>query len=332
MKKFIKQAIQCIIAIVLAVCISNVFLGLYSRDTGWIDRDKASTTGIYLPNTSFLHGKEGRGYHVVDSRGYVNDTDKLADNYIIAVGASHNQGEEVPRGKRYTDLLNSWSGHTEDAYVYNVSQNAYFLPKVIKGFTALTTEFPNSSKIIIEVNATTFDIEDLQDALEQREYDETQTGQNILPTLSTVAKIKILAKRYLPLMNDVNAQIKAIKNPKSNDDNEIDLIEYEKALDDGLALIRSIYSNEIIIMYHPKLEINDDGMSIIKEQTTDTFKKVCEKNNITFINMEDTFIKEYKNDYSVPYGFSNTSIGAGHLNEKGHYLVAKELMPYITEE
>ena len=48
------------------------------------------------------------------------------------------------------------------------------------------------------------------------------------------------------------------------------------------------------------------------------------KNDIVFVDTGDAFLKAYENDYSVPYGFSNTTIGNGHLNQTGHRIVAEE--------
>lgn len=47
--------------------------------------------------------------------------------------------------------------------------------------------------------------------------------------------------------------------------------------------------------------------------------------------MGDAFLKEYEASYEVPYGFSNTSPGTGHLNRTGHRLVAEELYKMIGE-
>ena len=162
----------------------NIALGFYNRTTGWVNRTKNATKAIYYPNSSFLFGTEGRGHHKTDSRGYVNSNDKLADNYVIAVGSSYTKGLEVEPGERYTDLLNKWLGYKEESFVYNVSQSSNRLPEIISGFEALVGEFPKSSKIVVELESTSFDINALKKSRKQREFDVNQTGQNIMKTLT----------------------------------------------------------------------------------------------------------------------------------------------------
>ena len=211
MKAIVKQVIQGGIAFVISALIMNTILFFYNSRPGWIDRKKGSTTAVYTPNSGILKLTEGKGYHKSDSRGYVNDVDKLADNYVIAVGASHTQGKEVGRGERYTDLLNEWLGYTDEAYVYNVSEDGYFLPYILKGFEAVTKEFPDSSKIILEISTTYFSPDLFRDSLEQREFDENLVGQNILNTLSFKKKLNIYVKQYSPLLYNINNQINSIK-------------------------------------------------------------------------------------------------------------------------
>ena len=333
MKRIFKKLISWALAFVLVAVLMNGAFALYSRTTGWIDRDKASTLAIYKPNSAILMGTEGRGYHRVDSRGYVNDADKLADNYIIAVGASHTQGKEIAQEKRYTDLMNAWLGYTDEAYVYNVSQDAYFFPDIAKGFSALTKEFPDSSKIIIEIGDTEFLPEKLQTALEQREYDEGQNGQNIMKGLSAKKRLVMAVKEYSPLLYNVSNKLNALKELKSTPSSPqtFDIEEYEAVLDSVMQMMTQIYSKEIIIMYHPQVEISNEALIVKGKETDEVFRRICEKNEITFVDMTDAFLSEYEKTSKVAYGFSNTSIGEGHLNETGHYLIAKELVEYIKE-
>ena len=169
-KNILRQIIQWIFAGTVAFLLVNVLLAFYSRQVGWIDRDKGSTLAILNPNSIIVMGTEGRGIHKVDKRGYVNDTDELADNYILAMGASFTQGKEVKAGERYTDLLNSYFGYTDEAFIYNVAQDGYYFPDIVKGFSNITKEFPNASKIIIETGSTFYSGDELLGALDQREY------------------------------------------------------------------------------------------------------------------------------------------------------------------
>lgn len=337
MKKLLIQLLQWTNAILVAVLIMNCLLYFYNRTTGWIDRDSGATLSIYKPNSSFLRSTEGRGFHKTDSRGYVNDVDRLADDYVIAVGASYTQGKEVESGERYTDLLNEWLGYTDEAYVYNVSQDGYFFPDIVRGFTPLVGEFPDASKIIIEIGTTEFSVDALQNALIQRSYDESQNGNNILSNISYSKKISMAIKEYSPLFYNINEKIKNIKELNTDDSDtkikevSFDKDEYKASLEDDFDLMTSLYDGDLIIIYHPTVEIDDNGMSVVEKETDAIFQKVCDEYGVAFLDTSERFIKGYKDNNEVPYGFSNTSMGNGHFNKCGHRMMAEELLEVLKQ-
>ncbi|WP_026497696.1 hypothetical protein [Butyrivibrio sp. WCD2001] len=331
MKKYVKQLIQWIIAALIAGLIMNTVLFFYNSRPGWIERTKGATTGIYTPNSYIIKMTEGKGCHKSDSRGYVNNSDKLADHYVIAVGASHTQGKEVDDGERYTDLLNEWLGYKDEVYVYNVSEDGYYLPYIINGFKALTEEFPDAEKIIIEIATTSFDVDLLKSAYEQREFDQSQLGENIFDTLSLMDKMKKYVKQYSPLLYNAENQLASIKKihgeSETKNNKEVDIDEYRDALDKDFDMMTSLFDKEIIILYHPNVELNEDGGMTIKTAETDgIFKEICEKYDIAVVDMSDKFREEYENNWVVSTGFSNTTIAEGHLNKEGHRMIAEELL------
>ena len=338
MRRFLNQIEQCVIAVVVATLIMNFGLSFYNRAAGWIDRQSGSTTAIYNPGSSMLHGTEGRGYHRIDARGYVNDTSKLAEKYVIAVGASYTQGKEVNNGYRYTDLLNSWLGYNDEAFVYNVSQDAYYFPKIVKGFSALTQEFPQAEKIIIEIGRTDFAIEEMEDSLNQRAFDEIQTGERIKETLTWKKKVNIKIKEYSPLLYNINSKVQTLKSIKPTAENDsgkqdADLIKYRESLERVFTLLTQIYDKEIIILYHPRVSIGKDGnLNVFAEDTDEVFRKVCTKYDVSFVDMSEKFKQSYNDSFEVPYGFSNTTLGQGHFSAAGHRMVAEELIKYLENQ
>lgn len=336
MNKILKQIGSWVLAFLIMSLIMNIVLAFYNRQAGWIDRSTGATNAIFYPHSGILFGTEGRGYHKSDSRGYVNDVDVLADNYVIAVGASHSQGKEVGQGERYTDLLNKWLGYETEAYVYNVSQSANYYPRIVKGFDALVQEFPDASKIVIEIGSTYYSAEELTEALNQRKFDEMQTGEHIFSTLSTFKKASVLAKQFLPLLFNVNQRYNELARISDEADSydagdEFNITDYTEALEKTLQLITSEFSGEIIVLYHPNVNIEHNGtMSIETAVTDDAFKAACDKYNIKVVDMSEKFLSEYAADYTVPCGFSNSKMGSGHINVDGHRMIAEELLDLVS--
>ena len=62
------------------------------------------------------------------------------------------------------------------------------------------------------------------------------------------------------------------------------------------------------------------------------FDRACKENGIVYINMYDIYDREYEARHVLPYGFSNTRLGYGHLNEEGHQMTADTLLPFLEKE
>ena len=90
---------------------------------------------------------------------------------------------------------------------------------------------------------------------------------------------------------------------------------------------------KIIIVYHPETEIDDNGnlRTDTEPGLIDVFKQSCDENGIVFADMTETFKAAYLRDHTLPYGFSNSPVGKGHLNKNGHAMVAEELYKLICE-
>lgn len=329
-----------ILAFVIAVLIGNSVSLIYERPTGWIDRENSSTPAIFNPGSVLVHNTEWHGVYQADKNGYFNKGTLVDSGYTIITGASHTAGKEVAYGYRYSDLLNlmlkSDSKYSEDDIVaYNVSMDAYFFPAIINGFSCIVSEFPNSDNIVIEVGKTNFDVESLETALPQKLYSESERGALITQTLSFKKKLSMTVKEMVPLTSRIKTTLKTISKGNDKDSvndslQDLSLEDYRDALNLDLSTIREEYGGNLIILYHPTVTITDDGMTVDKEVTTPIFAEVCAENNITFVDMTESFQRAYEEDYTVPYGFNNTSMGAGHLNADGHRLIAEALYPYLV--
>lgn len=344
-KKIIKTSVQWGMALIFAFLIMNLIVACYHSQGGWIDRDSASTLGIRIPGSLIVMGTEGRGIYRVDDRGYINDNLPLDEDYTLVVGASYTQGFEVKNGERFTDILNERLRTSDEVIkVYNVSQSAYYFPDVIGGFSALNQEFPEAENIVIEIGTTNYTVEELKYAQIQRNYDEMQQGENIISTLPLKKRLTLLIREYCPLVNILQSQMEQIIDKNANKDVEgtevasqeviaFNYNDYATELDSIFKLMKSKYSGNIIILFHPNVSMDEGGKLIIKEsETTKIFESVCDENGMEFVNATEAFYEQYDSEHSVPYGFQNTELGNGHLNASGHKILADLLYNVLKGE
>ena len=88
---------------------------------------------------------------------------------------------------------------------------------------------------------------------------------------------------------------------------------------------------KLIIAYHPPVRLKLDGTIKISDEPdiVTKFSELCKQKGIYFLDMRERFLKEYSEHYILPYGFTNTSVGKGHMNKYGHRMFAEEIYSLI---
>lgn len=332
--KIKKIFLQWISAMVFGFCIVNLLCFGYERPTGWIETPNGPSPAGWNPNTILVHGTEGFGIIKSDENGYLNIPGSLQENYVLCMGSSHTQGKEVSMDEKYSSLINERFSEGEGSLaVYNIACDGNFFSSLIKHFPAAVEAFPEASVVTIEVSDVDVSAEELEEALKQVEYDESQNVKNQIQYMGFKDKIKIFIKEYFPLISLIKSKLETSSaNDNSGSVGKTDNNDAAIALEKAIKLIRSQYNGEIIFIYHSQTLIEADGsISFAEDKLFDTFEKACSENNIKLVDMRPVFVEHYNNKKEVPYGFANTKPGNGHLNSLGHRLIADSLIPYIEE-
>lgn len=354
MKKTIKTLLSWCLAAVISLLIANLISFFYRSGAGSIPRENALSTSIRTPNSRMVRGSEGYGINHVDENGYLNDdTLPLKDNYILLMGSSHAEGLQVMQQDTMTSVLNRLIDPNART-VYNLGTAGYTLPLIIQGFQAGLEEFPHASAVMIEISQLTFSADELTQAMDQTKYDAASTGQALMQSLDTGWKTRNTILEYIPLISLLRQQfdsmnlsmkdafgirdfLKAQKARAADSDSVQDAASAEaaaaketaaftNALNQALALLRAEFDGPIILLYHSGVGAQADGSIVVTRDLRyyDVYRAACEQNGIVFVDAGDAFMRAYEDDYSVPYGFSNTTLMRGHLNRVGHRIVAEE--------
>lgn len=336
---------EWVLAIGVAFFIVNILSMFYYKSPGFMKRDTGATNAIWYPDSSYIIGYEGYGVNHIDENGYVNESGSLADEYILVMGSSQTEGLHVNGKQNYTSLLNSYYGSGDDLAVYNIARSGRTWLDIISGFSASLEEFPNSDAIIIEIGNTDFYAGELEAAMQQRVFEPQDIGMNLVEQQNPLSRIKIFAERNLPLLyylydvqlKDARQQLQNWCNGFANDSvgytnsTVSNVTNNEKSYSDAtreiLSFFRERYEGTIIILYLPAIEIDQNGkMNLIYDAFVEQFATACDECDIEFLDPGKAYLDAYENDHIVPYGFSNTSMGTGHLNQDGNQIIYELLI------
>lgn len=306
---------------------------------GWLERAGGATSAIWRPGGLISQMAEGHGIQTVDRNGYVNpDIPLEEEGYILVLGSSHTMAIEVPMETKYVSLLNEWLSDDGELRVYNMAQHGHMFPDLVAGFEAAIQEFPDSSTVIMEINAALFSQETLEAALESRTFSQEERGGVLWENVSLTKRLETAVKELVPfagywkdkqlpfMIPDFSGAFGLVPDEEqAAEEEELDEAAYAQILEKIFTKMKNCYQGEIIIVYHPGVELDSDGMKLVRDSAETVFEETCRRNGIRFLDVGDAFIRKYKQTNAVPYGFWNTTMGSGHLNETGHRIMAEEL-------
>lgn len=249
MKK-VQNACQWFLAVCLAFCAVNNLCFLYERPTGWFNTPNGPSPTGWRPNSVIIHGTEGYGVTKVDSNGYLNPEGQLMDGYVLMLGSSHTQGKEVPSNQKYSVLVNDHFAKSSDfLYTYNVSSDGNFLPSLIKHFSAAVEAFPEAGTVTLEIANTDFSVSELENALQQVQYDPQSSIVHQVERLSFKEELKNSIKEYFPLLSLMKKKLETKLAAQSNSiSTKRDNVDYQVLFEETMERIREQF-DEILFLY-----------------------------------------------------------------------------------
>jgi hypothetical protein len=274
----------------------------------------------YIWERGALHSRltEGFGYGRIDKNGY-NNAASLAENPnpdVLIIGSSHMEAFQMPQTKTLAYVLD---GELHGLDVYSKGISGHSLLTCVKNFeSALRITAPKY--VVFETDTVTF-----SDQMIERVINGELQNVGKFGPLLIFTRIPYLRLFYTQIENLTgNAAYGQLEHPSPI---------WLNALIGKISTVAVTNGVTPIIFYHPHLTINNDGFAIpqINEDDLRNFATACEKNNVIFADLTETFLAAYKNEHILPHGFFNTEIGTGHLNIDGHRLAAEKLAVIISK-
>lgn len=337
MRKLLKTVMKFIISGTLAVLILSVVAMFYSHTGIHITNPNGSTDYVWEPNQLKSNMTEGFAWFVMDENGYNNtrgnSTRAMEDGCdILLMGSSHMEAVQVPSEQNVGARLNQ---QLEGMHTYNIGVSGHSIYRVMDNIKDAVREYRPEKYIIIETDSIQLDREEMQSVIHGTATRIPSYDSGLIYLAQKIPAIKWIYKNTQDWVDMQRASTQTSTKSYAVEKTGIDE-NYMQSLGEFLNQAASVgedYGCQVIIFYHSNYTIDTDGTLLNSVDSTylDAFAQACEDKGIVFLDMDGTFREYYEEQHMLPYGFSNTQVGVGHLNAQGHQLIGDKLIEVIME-
>ena len=317
---FLKIIVSGIFALLILTLLCSFYYNVPQHHA-----DPAGATDYkFEPDTFFAFGREGFSYGRTNNEGYNDSSDYIKGMpvQILVTGSSHMEALHVMRKKNAASLLAELS----DRFVYNIGTSAHTFITCAVNLESALRKYTPSEYVIIETASVNFSDKELERIISKNVSKIPAYDKGILSVLRRNNFLRLMYHQFPVLLK---SNMTSRKKSEQNDSYNSKALLTEVLR--NLAHTASSYGIKLIIAYHPSISLNKDGtisingdLNIVRQ-----FSELCAQNGIYFLDMSKRFLDEYKKNYTLPYGFMNTSVGSGHMNKYGHKMLAEEIYGLI---
>ncbi|MBR3808957.1 MAG: hypothetical protein IKK46_01480 [Clostridia bacterium] len=337
MKKIFIWLMKAFVSGLVALGIATGFCFFYYNFPSVYVNETGATDYVVDANHISIRGTEGFAYTKTDEYGFVNTfPDKKDSIDVLVMGSSHTQGLNVDADENFTYVLNKkLKENGYDKFAYSIGSSGHNLIVCLRNLENAIKVYQPEEYVVVEASAIDFDV-------------------NVWEQLNNGTHEKLTAydsgvMLYLKKFDFVRLAISQVYNFVFKDSQESVTTEEqtetsEKYLEKNRQLVETAIRNastiaeknncKLVIIYSPQIEVDYYG-DIVKEAPSfgyEIFRDACEKYNVEFVDMFDTYEKMYEESNRLPNGFSNSAIGKGHINKYGHNCIGNKLYDTIVEE
>ncbi|MBQ3230157.1 MAG: hypothetical protein IJB49_03980 [Clostridia bacterium] len=327
-KRIFLWAAKALLSGVIAVAVLTSICMLYYNVPVHYDTVDGATDYRWEKNKFYSRGTEGFAWGKTNNEGYLNAIDYTESTQVdvLVMGSSHMEAYNVLQEQSTASVLGSLM---PDKTVYNIGTSGHTFLVCADNLADAVNKYEPKEYVIIETAKLGFSDIQLQSAIDGNVPDNKSATGGIVELLQ---KNPFFRLTYSQLKNfSENAEEDVA--PATPSENTIGSEETYSALFARLNDIVSEKGAQLIIVYHPYLILNKDGTATTNsdKEECELFAAGCEKNGIIFLDMSNRFLENYENESILPHGFTNTSIGSGHLNKNGHKMIAESLYEIMKE-
>lgn len=332
MKNVIKTIVAGLVALIIFSAISIVY-----NYTGTHITSKTGATDYTWESGQFITNmNEGFAIIHMDPEGFNNVLDVYEvknDISTLLMGSSHMEAVQMGMKENVGYLLNEM---LPDETTYNIGISGHDINIVFSNLDTALEYYRPSERVVIEISDLTPSVDTMQKVMRGELADIPSYDTGLVYAMSVY--MPGIKRLFLDLKQWASVSIESLKtsNSISNDGVIVeDLpVEYRETLDSYLARVADIAAKhdvELMLFYHPTLNIDQNGRLVGFNENVDLFGSLCADNGIIFIDMTQDFVDLYENSNQLAHGFINSELGVGHLNKYGHRVCAERIAETIRE-
>ena len=328
MKKILCWLGKSVIAGGVAILLLSGFCMIYNHDGIHISSETGATDYIWEKGQLKSTMKEGFSWIRMDDNGYNNVVDYSEEPDILLMGSSHMEAAQVGKKQNVGFLLNQ---KLSDYSTYNIGISGHTIYRCVDNLENALEAHKPKRYVVIVIDSIDLSIEQMNEVIKKEATPIPSYDSGLIYYMQKIPAIKVIYKQLTDWISlEENADNSKVKS-KTKTEND-----YGKTLKEFLgnaAATCSEFGTTLILVYQPPQKLISGGNVIYEhsEEKVKIFANECETQGIIFSDLTDSFTKMYLEDNVLAHGFSNSSVGEGHLNKYGHAVISDVIVEIIQQ-
>ena len=329
MKKFLSWVLKAFVAGCIAFALLCAFCLLWYNIPIHSDNPSGATEYVWESHKFYSKATEGFALGRTNNEGFNNIKDYNEGDSIdiLLMGSSHTEGFNVAQDENSGAVINQlFEG---EKYCYNIGTAGHTLLYCISNLPAALDRYQPEEYLIIETFSVDFGEKELMSVVDNTIAPIPSHNGGIVGLMQKLPYLRLFYTQHFKGGGQAFGDTQESK-PAEAEDNYLPALEQ---MLDIVAAECAEHQVQPIIVYNNSLFLHEDGSAYTNTDTEklENFRSICEDKGIVFIDICPRFLEVYDSEHKLPYGFSNTSPGGGHINKVGHRIFAEEVFKTIRE-
>lgn len=335
-RKFIGWIGKALGAGIVSFGILSLFSAFYHNPPVHVQGENQATAYVRASNAFWSRGTEGFAWGRTDGHGYNNSYPAEEGPVdILMMGSSQTEGLYVCDDQCVSYLLNQKFSQGGDGWkIYNIGMSAHTFYRNISNLETALRVYQPRKYVAMETSVLTC-AQWEADQIFQHSMPELELveGNGLLGELQKNPYVKLMYQQY---KNYVSLQTEEVPEESLGEAEAFDgerLGATEQILQ-YIARTADDYGCQAVIYFIPDMSVEEDGRLAfgVEESARGQFGEFCREQGILFIDMTEQIAAAYETEHRLASGFSNTTVGYGHLNAYGHALLADAIYEAVKAE